>query len=530
MLKRNYYLVFCFCIITLLLIGCNKQAAPSSTGNEKEVKNEEKNEEKKEEVKEPLKFSISMRTLATPYVENHPDINDDKWVKELEKMTNTDINIRLIPHKEYVEKMTLMLASGDIPDVVQSSGGVHGAELAGAVEAGVFMPLDELLEKHGQNLLKTIPKAAWEQVMYDGKIYAIPDYLANRSRRGTAIRMDLLEKTGLEVPKTTDEYLEVLRAFKQLGVENPYQGRENFKYADTFFGAFDAFPYQWELYNDQVVPKFMAGDKIKDALQFYKTMHDEGLIHQEFLTTQQPEYRSNIIAGKAGIWSMNAEEVIAWEQEIKQNVPEAKVEIIPSPTGPDGKGGHYLYNSVTRSFLINSKTKADIARLIEFFDWQVSQEAENFFTYGLEGDTYTSSGGKINYEIPEDSNGLNEQRYRSYWLWMIKDATYTKGILELTDDGKKLISIFDDLLGKEGRDSIQFDPPLQSLQSNPDIRPASDTPADVWMSGAARIILGQQPIEYHDKIVEDWLNKGGKQAIEEATKRYHDDEGIMKPK
>ncbi|WP_413379185.1 extracellular solute-binding protein [Alkalihalobacillus sp. 1P02AB] len=519
------HLIWLFILILLVACSSNNNTSTDSSSNDTS-KNEPTNEQE-----EPLEFSISMRTLATEYVENHPDINNDKWVHELENITNSDIHIELIPHREYIERMTLLLASGDIPDVVQVSGGLYGPELAGAVEAGVFMPLNDLLEEHGQNLLSVVPQEAWDQVTdADGIIYAIPDYLANRSRRGMAIRMDLLEQSGLDIPKTTDEYLAVLRAFKELGVENPYQGREQFKYADTFFGAFDAYPYQWEFYEGEVVPKFMAGDKILDALEFYRIMYEEALIHPEFLTTPQPVYRSNIIAGKAGMWSMNAEEVLSWEQEIQSNIPEAKVEIIPSPVGTDGKGGHYLYNSTTRAFLINNSTDVDIKRLIQFFDWQVSEEAENFFTFGLEGDTYTvSSEGNIDYTVPTDINSINEQRYRNYWLWLIRDATFTRGVLEQSEDGQKLIEIFDGTLAEEGRDSILFDPPLDTLQSNPEIRPGSDVPADLWLTGAAEIILGRKPLEYHDEIINNWLNKGGAQVIEEATQRYNDGVGIQIP-
>lgn len=533
MLRKNSFLIILVLgLIAIIMVGCNQnnEGAPNTneTGNTVEANN---NENANSSDGDKLKFSISMRTLGTPYVESHPDINDDKYVKELEKLTNTDINIRLVPHKEYVERMTLMLVSDDVPDVIQASGGVLGPELAGGVEAGAFMPLDDLLAEHGQKLLELIPEDAWEQVTYDGKIYAIPEFLSNPSRRGTAIRMDLLEETGLDIPETTDEYLEVLRAFKDLGVENPFQGREDFKYSDTFFGAFDAFPYQWELYEDEVVPKFMAGDKIKDALEFYRTMYEEGLISAEFLTTPQPEYRSNIVSGNAGIWSMNAEEVLAWEQEIQNNVPEAKVSIIPSPKGPDGDGGHYLYGSVTRSYLINANTEVDPAEIIKFFEWQLSEEGEKFFTYGIEDDTYTlNDDGTINYEIHEETNFQNEQHYRNRWLWMVRDSTYTKGILELTEDGQQLIDIFDTILNDEGRDSIRYDPPLETLENNPDIRPGSDVPADVWMTGAAKIILGNEPIEYHDQIIEDWLSQGGSMVIEEATKRYNEEDGIMLPR
>jgi len=517
MKNRKWLFVLILVMLTAFIAGCTKEAeGETEKGNESTTDNS---------------FSIALRTLATPYVESHPDLNNDKFVKEMERLSNTDIKIRLVPHNEYVERLTLMLASNDVPDVLQASGGVVGPELAGGVQANAFLPLDDLIAEHGPNLLKIIPQEAWDTVTYDGKIYAIPDYLANPSRRGTAIRMDLLEKTGLDVPQTIDEYLEVLRAFKNLGVQHPFQGREKFKYSDTFFGAFDAFPYQYELYEGQVVPKFMAGDKTKDALAFYNTLYKEGLLSQEFLTTQQPEYRSNIIAGKVGMWSMNAEEVNAWEQEIKNTVPDAELAIIPSPIGPDGKGGHYWYGSTTRSFLINAETKADPAAIIKFFDWQLTEEAERFFTYGIEDDTYTlNADGTVNYEIPTETNLLNAQHFLNRWLWLTHDATYTKGILELTEDGQKLLSVFDDVLRNEGRDGIQFSPPLGIYSSNPEISPGSDTPADIWMTGAAKIILGQEPLDHHDKIVEEWLRKGGTEAIKEATERYNNGEGIQLPR
>ncbi|MFH5182974.1 extracellular solute-binding protein [Paenibacillus sp. TAB 01] len=285
---------------------------------------------------EKAKFSISMRTLAFNYVEKSPNINEDKWVKRLEEKTNTDLDIVLVPHKEFEQKMAQMFATNDIPDVVQGSGGIAGKEMAGSVQAGVFMPLDDLLQKYGQNLLKKIPKEAWASQTYQGKIYAIPEFLSNPSRRATVIRKDLLDKAGLPVPKTVDEYLNVLRKFKEMGVENPYQGRENFKYADTFFGPYDVYPYLSMMMQqgDQVVPKFFNSENMMKALQTYKTMFDEGLINKEFATINPTTYKNSILAGKSGIWSMNANEVLQWEQQLKATVPTAKLEVIPSPVGP----------------------------------------------------------------------------------------------------------------------------------------------------------------------------------------------------
>lgn len=71
----------------------------------------------------PLKFSISLNTSGNAYTESSKDINTDKWVKELEKRANVDLDIKLIPLKDFDSKMAVMFAGGDIPDVVQNVGG-----------------------------------------------------------------------------------------------------------------------------------------------------------------------------------------------------------------------------------------------------------------------------------------------------------------------------------------------------------------------------------------------------------------------
>ena len=163
-MNRKWSLILLLSFFSLLLFACsNDKAEETSTSANGDT----------------TSFSIAMRTFGLPYVENHPDINDDKYVKKLEEFTNTDLDFRLIPHAEYAEKMQLMLASDDRPDVMQSVF-IDGPELAGGVEAGAFMPLNDLLEEHGQNLLEKIPQEAWDLVTYegDGQIYAIPQYLS----------------------------------------------------------------------------------------------------------------------------------------------------------------------------------------------------------------------------------------------------------------------------------------------------------------------------------------------------------------
>lgn len=516
-MRRKLSMIMMLCLaIVVLVAGCG--GGGTSTGNTPSPAPGEQNGQEGQEP--PTKFTISMRDLNIPYVVNHPNINQDKWKLELEKLTNTEFEIQLIPQGSWVESMTVMFVSGNIPDVVMAGSSLFGSELAGAVENGVFMPLNDLLEEHGQNLLRAIPQEAWDFVTHEGNIYAIPDFLTSPSRRATVIRMDLLEKTGLDVPRTTDEFLEVLRAFKELGVEHPYAGREDFKYADTFFGAFDAFPYQWEYYEGQVVPKFMAGDKGKQAVAFYKQLYDEGLIHKEFITMTASQYSNAILSGNAGMWSRNGNSLLVDEQSIQENVPDARLEIISSPIGPDGKGGHLMNDPTIHAYYINANTKVDMAKLIQFFDWQVTEEGQNFFLFGGDPDIYV---------LPTTAEELNEDDYRANWLGMVKEKDFNnRGYLERLDADNKMLRAFDEVLVHEGRDSIKFLTPLESL-SNPDISAGGDVPSTLWMNGVARLIVGNQPIDYYDEIVEDWLRRGGQAAIEEATQRYLDQVEVYIP-
>ncbi|SFT07597.1 extracellular solute-binding protein [Paenibacillus sp. BC26] len=490
------------------------------------------NKEETPAAAEPTKFSISMRTLNVPYVEQNPDINKDKYVLQLEKMTNTDLDIRLIPHNEYQDKMIQMFATNDIPDVVQGSGGISGQELGGAVQSGVFLPLNDLLKEHGQNLLKFLPQAAWDRLTdaKTGSIYGIPEVLSNPSRRATWIRTDLLEKAGKPIPKTVEETLDVLRAFKELGVEHPYMGRKNFKYADTFFGSYDVLGYlnQFKQFPDgKVKPTFFDDAAMKKAIQTYKTMYDEGLISKEFATIESADFKSIITSGKAGMWSMNANELPIWGTQLTTNVPGAKVALIPSPVGDDGKGGYAHYNPVTRSYFINVAAKDKAADIIKYFDWMVSEQAQEFFSYGIEGEDYKNDGGTITYTPPTDEEGTNKQRYLNYWLWMVQDTTYNKFIAELSEPGKQMVDAFDNLLTKEGRRGIEFDPRLEAFMNYPDLSPLSDQLPPLVLEHVLKMVYGKEPIDNYGKVLEEYLSKGGNEVIEEATTRFNSKENAF---
>lgn len=476
----------------------------------------------------PLKFSISSTTSGNAYAESSKDVNNDKWVKEFEKRANVDVDLRMIPLKDFDSKMAVMYAGGDIPDVVQNVGGATDKSMSGSIEAGVFMPLDDLLNEYAPNIMKAVPKEAWAEVSFKGKIYGVPTWISNPSRRATYIRTDLLEKTGLPVPKTMDDYLNVMRAFKKLGVPAPYQARENFKYADIGFGAYDALGYQFVEKDGEVVPKFYNAENMEKALNVYKTMYDEGLIQKDFATIQAPQYSENIEAGNAGIWTANAASLLDFRTKVQASVPDAKVDIISSPEGENGLKGYGLYSSVNTSLYINSKVSKEKAiRIIKLFDWMQTPEATKFFSFGIEGENYTEKDGKIDYKFPTDKAGNDEQGFRSLLRW-VGDATINRERTELLPGGQDVLKALDETLSDEGIGGIGFVPELESFSKNPDLaskRP--DQAPKLIIDHMVKMIYGKEPITDWPKVIEEYKQKGGNDIVKEATERFKNNDGVL---
>ncbi|TVY06934.1 extracellular solute-binding protein [Paenibacillus cremeus] len=474
------------------------------------------------------KFSIAyMTTTNTGYFSRIPDLSKDKWITKLGEKTNTELKVRVIEES----KMPIMFAGNDIPDVVGSNGTPTSKTMSGSVEAGMFLPLDDALKQYAPKLLSMIPKEAWDAVSYNGKIYAIPTYLSNKSRRATFIRTDLLQKAGLQPPRTIEEMLEVLRAFKRMGIEHPYQMRENLKYADLILGAYDVLPYrdQFEVVNGQVVPKFFDVENIEKALQVYKTMVEEGLIAKDFATISSTDYYKFIRSGKAGMWSSNATALVDFRTSIQQVEPKATVDIIASPTGPESKGGYFYYTPVVNAFYINKNVKPDaIPGILHFFDWMATEDAEKFFTFGIEGDNYTVENGKINYKIPQTKEEIEEEGWRSGMLWGAHDGTATRMRLELDQNGRDTLKALDTVLLKEGLPGIGFNPDLTAFAKYPDIAPqGQDGIPKLILDHMIKMIYGKEPISEWPAVIEEYKAKGGKELLEEANERYWKKEGIV---
>ncbi len=156
-------------------------------------------------------------------VTDHSSIEDwetNSYVKWLEEVTNVDLSFELVPFENRAEKLSLILSSGEYPDIFLSVGMTDAMVAKYGVDEGMFLPLNDLIEKHGKFTKQVFDQYPGTQnliTQMDGNIYSLPE--VNECYHCTLatkfwINEQWLKNLGLEKPATLDEFRKVLEAFR----------------------------------------------------------------------------------------------------------------------------------------------------------------------------------------------------------------------------------------------------------------------------------------------------------------------------
>lgn len=121
---------------------------------------------------------------------------------------NLRVETRLTPEVT-VQARTALQAGGNSPfQVVQVSNG----SFTEFVNRGWLQPITDLVRKYwDQYGFGDIPQAIWDQVSFEGEIYAIP---FQTNAQLLFYRKDVLDRLGIAVPRTWAEYIAAAQAIK----------------------------------------------------------------------------------------------------------------------------------------------------------------------------------------------------------------------------------------------------------------------------------------------------------------------------
>lgn len=250
------------------------------------------------------------------------DDGAEQWRQEFEKKTGISLEFTPQSNNEYLQNLDLAFASKTEPDVFNLAG---EDKLSLYAKQGALADLTELVK--ASPLWNSISKEAWDSVTVDGKIYGVPFEVGTGTI--TYVRKDWLEKVGMEEPKNYDEFIKMLRAFKEQIPECkiPY----------TAPGLFEngAVIYLREFYQD-ATPEFtkvdgkwvdgMSQENMSAALKRMQDAYKDGLIDVEVVTNTTSACRDKWYSGDVGVFNYWAGTWgVSLDNRVKANVPDAKV-------------------------------------------------------------------------------------------------------------------------------------------------------------------------------------------------------------
>lgn len=142
----------------------------------------------------------------------------DTVMKEANKIIGEQIGVNLefkmIEYGSYDEKLNVLCASGDefdlcyIPDT---------AKFQQYIKSGAFLPIDDLIQQYGQDILQKQDAITKDFSRYDGKLYAVDSCGAYSVAQSWVFRKDLVEKYNFDYKnvKSFDDLEPYLKLIKE---------------------------------------------------------------------------------------------------------------------------------------------------------------------------------------------------------------------------------------------------------------------------------------------------------------------------
>lgn len=160
-------------------------------------------------------------TVGIPEQARVPSYDDNDFTRFLEENTGIDLEFVILPSKDTAAKIKLMFASDDLPDVFMGSS-LDKPTLYDYGAQGLVLPMNDYIAQYGENFNNMIATCANQFMLSlctapDGNIYYLPcvveEYHGVYQER-CWIYQPWLDALNLEMPTTTDEFVTVLKAFR----------------------------------------------------------------------------------------------------------------------------------------------------------------------------------------------------------------------------------------------------------------------------------------------------------------------------
>lgn len=338
---------------------------------------------------------------------------DNEWPVFKKAAELTNISLKSVVPKtttSSTEAFNLMMAGGELADLIFA----QSIYIQKYSSEGAFMPLNELIDKYAPNIKREIEtNEAFRKAVTseDGNIYYVVQAqklsensdITSTTNQGYFIRKDWLDKLGMEIPTTMEEYTDVLRAFRDNDLNGNGKKDEIPFFANTaeeflripvnYYGG----RINWYVDDDgkvglgQYDPIYKEG--IKLAAQWYK----EGLVDTEIFT-RGSKARDILLGNNQGGALRGAfDSTAAYNDKLKETIDGFNLVPMLPPKNINGKIFEETSTSIGVAgnfggFAISYQNKHP-EETMKYLDFWFGETGSRLAEFGVEGEQYDMVDG-----------------------------------------------------------------------------------------------------------------------------------------
>jgi putative aldouronate transport system substrate-binding protein len=421
-------LIVAITLLGSLSIGCGKKDE-SSTATQETKKTEatatqpEATAAQPETVSDVPKDFVTLQAIypgdVTPRME---EFLNSEFKAKMKEDLNMELQLTWIPWAQYWQKRDMMLAAREVVDWYWD--GFPNINLINSRKQAA--PIDELLQKYGQDILKVIPEKSIKAATINGKLMALPSTFcpAGANFQMVDIRQDILEEVGMTEIKTTADLAQFAEKAKAkypdmnaasdsiiLALQREFADQGYVFISDAYMLCIGQ--------KDNKVYSFYETDAFKKAAKFNRDLFVKKQIPEE-VTIKFNEKDPRMTSGKY-LWGEASigkpTEII---QALQKNAPNAKLKAYL--LGP-GSGKHIA--TPGGEILCLPPTAKNPERAMMFFNWMFKSK-DNYLMalYGVKDKDWKLENGRI--------KTLTNDTF--FYEWMFRNVNYQEFPDYIADD------------------------------------------------------------------------------------------------
>ena len=515
---------------------------------------------------EPVTVRIGMRlnpvSYGLPPGDTYMNNSLTRYLKDAFNI-NIEVGWTAASGADYDQRVALAIASNALPDGLNV---LTKAPMMRAAQSGMLYDLTELFDMYASSQVKAILNSfdgrGIESVMIDGRMMALPNVGPDS---GGVIVLNIfknwLDMYDLPVPRTLDDIENIARVFKDMkpagdatipivGPDkngklymNFYESANQVNGFDPVFAAYDVYPGYFIDNGDGTVVYGSLDPRMKEPLERLARWYREGLIDPEMGVRDDSGELINANVGGirfAPWWGLGYGNVDSFKNDHAANWQAYPIYSL------DGKWNSKMKSPGSEALIVSANVSADTAAaIIIMYNALVRDEAimdlsivSNY--YPLRTNVATADESEYTHrELLRVLRGEAEPEEfndpMSIYKFLYSDATVIRDVIPNFDPTKEL-SVLDFNQENQGYFNRAYalligDRPFSQYTIDKKVYSITYTMTDLlerrWVNLKTMedeimmgIVTGKLDISAFDEFVQDWLNQGGQDILNDLATRY----------